>query len=628
MNVRENSRKSLLFVNKKKQKNFVNWSAPAVVGALQSEQNFFASFFQKRCFSPFPQPTDFKALPRITRSSFIRGAASMVLFSGATRGARAADLAPPSGVGAGALSYPPETYREQSAGTPGGTLKCSIQLDNATLDPHATFTTAWEWLGRVLYDNLVYLDEFGNVTPWLAKSWTVSPDGKTYTFQLREDVTFSDGAKFDAYALQANFDHIRSPIEKSPMGGAYIEAYAGGRVLDEYTFEARLSRPYSPFLNVLAQTFLAIVSPNAIKEHQKQLGYQPVGSGPFVLESYTPQLSMIFVKREDYNWSPPLTQHRGPAYLDRLEFEIVPDSSVRYFSLASGEYDFTPDAPPQAAAAIAANPDLALTSRTRMGCPMRGIAFNVGMPPFDDVRVRRAAAIAVDREGIARICGFGVYRPIANFLAENTPYYDNSFENQLAYDPFEANRLLDLAGWTGRDDGGYRTKDGERLSVPVAFSPASTSTQMLAEIQQDWRRVGLELRIRALPSGIMTQQRLHGRYQAITAGVFHTNTPDALFFNYHSSQIPSSKQSGANVSRLADPALDRILERARESRDPVLKKALYREAQRRLIDLVPAVPLYDNQSVIAFNKAVRGVIYDTSHETPHFETLWLQRESA
>jgi peptide/nickel transport system substrate-binding protein len=503
----------------------------------------------------------------VKRSHFLRLTTGAMLAGGMGRGASAfgAGGAPPDGVGTPALSYPPESYREQGPGKSGGTLRCSIQLDNNTLDPHATFTTAWEWMGRILYDNLIYLDEFGNPTPWLAKSWTISPDGKTYTFSLRDDVTFSDGAKFDAAALLANFNRIMSPAQKSPMGAAYIQPYQSGRIIDDYTFEATLNRPYAPFLNVLAQTFLAIISPKAIAEHPHQPATRPVGSGPFVLESYAPQQSMVFVKRADYNWSPPLTGHKGPAYLDRLNFDIVPDASVRYFSLASGEYDFTPDVPPQAAPAILASPAFSLTSRVRMGCPLRAIVFNVTSPPFDDVRVRRAAAIALNRAAITQICGFGVYRPIANFLAENTPFYDNSFESQLAYNPDEANRLLDAAGWTGRDADGYRVKDGKRLFVKLPYTPSSASVPMVAEIQQEWRQVGLDLLIEATPAGAVNDQRTRGLYQIINGGVFHTNTPDALFFNYHSSQISSPKRAGQNISRLADATLDKILLQARES---------------------------------------------------------------
>jgi len=554
---------------------------------------------------------------RLSRSRFLRGTAGALAASVMGSMVRVQNTA------AAAFAYAPSDYRVQGAGKFGGRLRVSVATDTGTLDPHALAATNVQWIGRILFDNLVYLDELGNITPWLAKSWTVSPNGMVYTFNLRDDVTFSDGARFNAEAVLLNLEHMRNPATKSPLAGTYIQPYATGRILDEYTFEATLHMPYSPFLNVLAQSWLAMESPKAIREHPESLLYHPVGSGPFVLETYAPQQGMSFIRRPDYNWSPPFIGHHGPAYLDRLEFEFVPDASVRYFSLASGEYDFTTDVPAQAATAIGGDEALVLTDRVRMGAPNRPLAFNTTKAPFDDVRVRRAAALAIDRDGIALIAGFGLYRPIANFLSETTQYFDSSAGGQLAYDMDAANRLLDEAGWIGRDAAGYRTKNGERLAFRIAVTPAAASVPVLVQIQADLRSVGFALTLDEMPVGTAQLLRNSGDYQAMSGGVWHTNTPDALYINYHGTQIPSATQAGQNTSRLNDPQLNDLLARARKSNDSTVQKPLYAQAQARLIELVPAVPAYENQSVVAYNKSVRGVVYDTSHQTPHFETMWL-----
>ncbi|WP_210332601.1 ABC transporter substrate-binding protein [Methylosinus sp. H3A] len=499
--------------------------------------------------------------------------------------------------------------------------------DTGSLDLHAISAANAQWLGRILYDNLVYLNETGQPTPWLAKSWTISPDGKTYTFYLRDDVTFSDGAKFNAEAVAINLDHMRDPATKSPLAGGYIAPYDTGRIVSEYVFEAKLREPYTPFLSVLAQSWLAMESPKAIKERPKTLGEAPVGSGPFVLESYAKQRGMVLVKRPDYQWSPPLMGHQGPAYLDRIEIEFVSDAAIRYYSLASGEYDFSIDLPPQSATAVRAAPNLVLENRVRMGCPSRAIAFNTKQFPFDDVRLRKATAHAIDREGIVHIAGFGEYKPIANFLAENTPYFDPSFEKGLRYDPGEANRLFDEAGWTGRDAEGYRTRNGQRLQADLVVSQTlgTSSSPLVTEIQADLKKVGFNLRLVQVPAAVMTQRRATGNYQAITAGVWHTNTPDALYINYHSSQIPNQNRGGQNTARLDDPALDDLLSSARHASDPENLKSLYSQAQARLIDLAPGVPVYDFYSMVGYHRRVQGVIFDTSHETPIFETIWLRQ---
>lgn len=521
--------------------------------------------------------------------------------------------------------YPASDYYEQAAGKSGGTLRVSVATDTNSLDLHAISHTNAQWLGRILYDNLVYLNDKGEITPWLAKSWEISADGKTYTFHLRDDVTFSDGAKFNAEAMRVNLEHMRDPATKSPLAAAYIAPYIDGKVIDEFTFQANLREPYAPFLDVLAQSWLAMLSPKAILENPKQLGEAPVGSGPFVVERYTRQQGITLVRRADYHWAPDFLRHSGPAYLDRIEIDFVPEALIRYTSLAAGQYDFTIDAPAQNAAGIRADQRFVFDSRIRKGNPFRGITFNTEKFPFDDVRVRQAVALAVDREGVAKIAGFGEYKPKSDFLAANTRYYDSSFKDVLLYNPKEANRLLDEAGWTARDAEGYRVKDGQRLSAEVLVTEGYGLITGTVAIQSDVKLVGVELRIVQLPSVQILERRNANSYQALGAGVWHTNTPDGLYILYHSNEIISPKRIGQNAARLHDSQLDDVLSQARQSQDPVLSQKLYSQAQKRLTELVPAIPLYENYTLTAHDAKVQGVVYDTSHNTPVFTSVWLDR---
>lgn len=533
---------------------------------------------------------------------------------------------PDSSTPAASGTYAASSYYEQKLGHSGGTLRVSVAADTGSLDIHAISDTNIEWLGPLIYDNLVYLDNQGQVTPWLARSWTISPDGKTYTFHLRDDVTFSDGTKFNAQAVLVNLEHMRAPATKSMLAAAYIAPYASGRVVDDYTFEATLSQPYTPFLNVLAQKWLAMESPRAIEENPKKIAEAPVGSGPFIVESYTRQQGIRLVRRKDYHWAPDFLRHTGPAYVDRIDIDFVPEAMVRYTSLVSGQYDLTIDAPAQDAAAIRANPDLVFEARIRQGNPYRGLTFNTSKPPFDDARVRKAVALGINRDGIAHIVGFGEYAPKADFLAVNTRYYDPTWRTTLHYDSDAANRLLDQAGWTGRDAAGYRTRQGQRLSAEVLiYQSPVVSTAGIVAIQADVKRIGVELKLVTLPVAQLLQRRNANDYQAVGGGYWHTNTPDALYIVYDSHEIISPRRVGQNLSRLADPKLDDTLERARRSTDPVELQRLYSSAQQQLTELVPAVPLYDNYSLIAYHRNVKGVVFDTSHNTPFFTSVWLDK---
>ena len=528
----------------------------------------------------------------------------------------------------GSLSYAPEDYREAAPGKPGGTLRISTASDTTTLDVHSISHGNVQWLGRILFDCLLYQDEQGNISPWLAKSWDISPDGKTYTFHLRDDVTFSDGEKFNARAVQINLEHMRDPATKSPLAAAYIAPYVDGRIVDEYTFEAHLREPYSPFLDVLAQSWLSMISPRQILEAPKSIAEHAIGSGPFVLESYTRDQGATFVKRKGYNWAPPVTRHNGEAYLDRLELSIVPEPMIRFSALESGQSDFTVDAPAQNARAIRSNPDLQMSSRIRKANPFRSLTFNVEQFPFQDVQVRRAVAKAIDRDGLAWITGFGEYQPKGDFLAANTRYYDPAFKDVLAYDVAEANRILDQAGWGERDARGYRVKDGQRLSARLLmYETGAFPGSVAVAIQADLKKVGFELAIDLLPLAQVTERRYASNFQAIAGGYWHTNTPDGLYILYHSNAISTPKLIGQNAGRFRDDALDAALSAARRSTDPVELAALYRTAQQRLVETVPAVPVYESHVLVAYRKAVKGVIFDTSHNTPFFTSIWLDQEA-
>lgn len=146
-------------------------------------------------------------------------------------------------------------------------------------------------------------------------------------------------------------------------------------------------------------------------------------------------------------------------------------------------------------------------------------------------------------------------------------------------------------------------------------------------IQADLKKVGFELAIDLLPLAQVTERRYASNFQAIAGGYWHTNTPDGLYILYHSNAISTPKLIGQNAGRFRDDALDAALSAARRSTDPVELAALYRTAQQRLVETVPAVPVYESHVLVAYRKAVKGVIFDTSHNTPFFTSIWLDQEA-
>ncbi|UOE43355.1 ABC transporter substrate-binding protein [Agromyces larvae] len=504
----------------------------------------------------------------------------------------------------------------------GGTLRLSTSSDPVCLDGHQVSTAQLQLLGRIIYDNLVSLDADGNPSPWLAESWDISEDGRTYTFHLRDDVTFSDGTPFDAAAVVANFDHMAAPETKSPLAAAYIDPIASTRVIDDETLEVKLDYAYSPFLYVLAQGWLGLISPKQLAEHPEQTCLQPIGSGPYVVEKYTPGEGVTFAKRADYDWSADYLNHDGPAYLDRIEISFITEPAVRYSSLVSGEFDATDNIAPQNAAAIEADSSIEYHNISRIGNPQR-ITLNTSRPPFDDLKVRQALALGIDSEGIAEAVGFGEYEPRHAFLSPTTQYYDPAAEEAWEYDPDRAGELLDEAGWSTIDADGYRTKDGQRLTAEFPVTETATPGSLNDLIQSELKKLGVELKLIQLPSAEAQERRRNGDYD-IGTGVWHTNTPDALYIVYASGEITSPERIGQNTSRLTDAELDGILLDARQTTDTEELAELYGKAQARLAELVPAIPLYDFYTPWAVHDNLHGVLADSSHGVPLFTIAWLE----
>lgn len=527
--------------------------------------------------------------------------------------------------GPGGANEPARGSALNAGGTPtsGGTLSLSMSTDPLCLDPHAISSDVEQIFGHILTDNLIYLDEQGQPGPYLAESWQISPDGKTYTFKLRQGVTFSDGAPFNADAVRVNFAHMLDPSTRSPLAGPYIAPYLDSKIIDDYTIEVHLSIPYSPFLDVLAQGWLGLLSPKAINETTPaQLCEKPIGSGPFVLTGYRKNQGVTFVKRPGYNWAPPQLKQSGEAHLDGINVSWVGQDAVRFNSLTGGQYQATGYVPAQNAAALRNNPNFVYANVNRIGLPYT-VEFNTSRAPFDDILVRKGFAAAVNVPAIVQTLGFGERQQSTSYVDRVTKYYDPAAKLP-GFDPKLANQLLDQAGWTGRNADGYRTKGGQELVVQWPVSQAGTVSPIFDLIQAQVKSVGIRVNIKLLPSTQVTTLRYAGDYD-LTYGVWHTNTPDVLYIKYASFSIPNAKRLGQNTSHLSEPQIDQWLDQARQTTDPAAQQKLYSQVQRRLAELVPGIPVYDNSVLWAFSKKLHNVSVDTSHGTPLFTYAWLEK---
>ena len=272
--------------------------------------------------------------------------------------------------------------------------------------PRSAPPTPANKLARNVLDNLVAQKSDGTFAPWLATSFTISDDVKHYTFKLRNDVKFTDGTPFNAEAVKYNFDRIVNPATKSQYSISLIGPYESTTVVDDYTVTVNFTEAYSPFLQAISQPFLGIESPTALAKGQPC--DPPIGTGPFMFSKVEPQQSVTLVKNPNYNSASPLAGHTGPAYLDTLQFQWIPDNSVRAGAVESGQVDAADLIEPKDVDGLVSG-GLNLLSADGPGAPYQ-LYLNSSNAPWDDVRVRQAFMYSLDLDGIVNAVYFGKYK--------------------------------------------------------------------------------------------------------------------------------------------------------------------------------------------------------------------------
>jgi len=506
----------------------------------------------------------------------------------------------------------------------GGILHIAMDADPLCLDPHQISSDVEQLLGNIQFDNLTFLGKNGLPQPWLATSWTISPDGRTYVFQLKKGVTFADGSLFNAAAVVANFDQMLAPATRSALAGPYVEPIESTKILGPYTLQVNLKYPYSPFLYVLAQGWLGMESPKALAaDTPAELCQHPVGSGPFVLTNYTQNVGATYVARKGYNWGPPELGQSGGPHLAGIDISWIGQDPVRYDALVSGQDQLTQYVPAEDAAALKANKNFIYEDIDRMGWPLT-FDFNTARFPLDNVLVREAIIEGVNTQAIIDTAGFGQYAPATSYLDDTTKFYDPS-ATLPRFNIGAAVKLLDKAGWSKTGSQGYRVDaKGQELDLYLPVSNASTVSPIYDLLQAQLKAdLGIKLVLRLETYSAYQTDRYDGNY-SLLAGVWHTNTPDVLYIKYDSTQIPDAQHLGQNLSHLDDPTLDKILLEARETTNPAVLAKLYAEAQVRLTTVdYPGLPIYQNSVLWAFNKKLHDVFVNTSHGTPFLTYSWL-----
>jgi peptide/nickel transport system substrate-binding protein len=481
------------------------------------------------------------------------------------------------------------------------------------------------YIDRNILDSLVTEANNESIKPWLATSWTVSPNGLVYTFNLKPGVKFTDGTPLNAQAVAYNFNYW----QKGGNSTAQVSMdpyYKSAKALSATQVQVTLNQRYNQLLTMLSQAYFGIQSPTALKRSAEANCDDPIGSGAFSVGKWIHGQEVILVRNPHYTSWPSTALHKGPAIVNQVDWKFLSDPVERYASLTTGETNIIYDVPTVDWQSAKAN--YQVTQYITPGKPV-SIYMNTIHGVFTDKLVRQAFAYGANRKAAVEAAFHGVIPYEGNpSVSRATPGYDAAIANAYAYNPAKANQLLDQAGWSKRDAAGYRTKDGQELDVKFAYPAGSVITDegatLMQILQQQWKQIGFNVTL--IPE---TQaQTFAGTFSTPTSydaqpWYWTSPSPAILWIVWR----PSTKNDPnySNSSFYNNTQLGAIIADGNTAATTAAADKYYDDAQVIIQDNAAAVGLYDQTSSIAVAKNLHDVWLEKSQGEPVFEDAYFTK---
>ena len=504
----------------------------------------------------------------------------------------------------------------------GGILRVALTADATTLDPWNANDTNTILVTRQIFETLVDYDPAGfKIVPKLAETWSMSSDGRVWTFALRRGVKFHDGTDLDAAAVVLNFDRARQaahPLRGPALSGSPYRAYAA--LLEGFDDASAIVRveakdatsvvittktPFGPLLADLAMPSFAIVSPKSMRDDSAgwstPASRGAAGTGPFVFRpgAWQPGQQIALERSAEY-WM--RDQPGGPPlpHADRVVLRVIRDEAARIAELRSGGLDAVRDVTALALPAVKGDPNLQLIVRPAATTTFLGVAAVV---PFDKVEVRRAIAMAIDRSLLATTLFSGAGRPASQLLAPGMLGYDDSVVEFYRLDIAGAKRLL--------ADGGIASGITTELWYPPAWRAYYPDPKRVAEsVAADLAKIGIVATVRTEDAAAYLADARAGRLPLWLGDAGGDSAdPDPYF-----------SDGGA----WAGDIVRELLRRARYEADASKRTELYKQVSKIIQQDATRIPLVQADALVAATKKVRGLV-------PHpigveaYTQVWLGR---
>lgn len=500
--------------------------------------------------------------------------------------------------------------------TVGGNLIYGRSGDAVSLDPGKETDGESFDVTINIFDNLVRFKRGSTeIEPSLAESWQISPNHLEYTFKLRKGVKFHDGTDFNADAVL--FSYLR---QHDPKHEAYKYANAWDywtdmaldknvaaiEKVDDFTVLIKLNKPESPFLANLAMPFAAIVSPTAVRKHKQEFAKKPVGTGPFKFVSWARGERIILDANTSY-WD-------GRPYVNRVIFRTISDDSARLNSFLAKEIHIMNLPRPEHIATIKSKrPDAKIIEENAMNVAY--LAFNTSKPPFDNVKVRQALSMAVNKEAIVK----GIYSGMATAAKNPMPPiiwgYNDSIQD-YKFDVEKAKKLLAEAGFPK----GFKA---ELFTLPIARAYMADGKKVGEAIQSNLKAIGVDINLTTMEWGTYLEKTKGGHYQmAILGWIGDNGDPDNFLYVLLSGA--NTKAPASNIALYKNAQVDKLLSDAKSLTSQSERAELYKKAQVLIHQDAPWIPLAHSKVVVPTDKRVNDFVIDPTG-VRRFSKIWLSK---
>ena len=486
-----------------------------------------------------------------------------------------------------------EDAEPASRGTTAGdtTRLVHLYVDPPTLDPHLTTDATSARIIVEVFGGLVTIDPDLNIIPDLAESWDISDDGRVYTFHLRPEAKFHDGRPVTAHDVQWSLERVTNPLTESPVVDQYLgdivgvkeklagdaATISGVRFIDEHTIEFTIDEAKSYFLAKLTYPTGFVLDQDNVEANPRSWFREPNGTGPFRLKEYVVGETLVLSRNENF--------HLGPPKLEEVEFILSGGTSLLMYEndeihvagVGLADLDRLNDPSNELYPELKTAP---------ASFSVNYIGLNVNEPPLDDVKVRQALNLAIDKQEIASIVLGDLVRPADGILPPDFPGYAEEVRG-YEFDPVRAKQLLEESKYGGDLD----NLPPITITTPGSFG-ANVSLDMEVILQMWERNLGITAEFQQTEFATFLKDLHKGRFQMFDIG-WIADYPDPENFL----DILFHSESTNNHTHYSNPDVDELLVQARVETDTTRRYALYNEAEQMILDDAPWVPLwFDGES--------------------------------